>query len=63
MTTISTTNAVAVIEGPQDIRRDAWRICPPCRDGPDLEGTGSHRTPPQTLRNDPAASTITYEQE
>ncbi len=43
---------------PQDIRRGVWRLCPPCRDGPDDEGTGSHRTPPQRRRDDPAASTF-----
>lgn len=45
-----------------DIRGGIWRLCPPCRDGPDDEGTGSHRTPLQTLRNDPAASTFSIQE-
>ncbi len=46
-----------------DIRRGAWRICPPCRDGPECECMRSHATPLQTLRNDPAASTIAHNHE
>lgn len=39
-------------------RRGLWRLCPPCRDGPDAAGILSHEHPAQSLTGPHTASEL-----